>query len=228
MSHHSSVEESFKIYSVVLSVGVVCSLAIVSVYEVTRPIIQRNRIALRQDAIHDVLPATATIAAFQLNETTGQFQPASPDEESAEFVFAGFDRDGELVGLAIETRGMGYQDVIRLLYGYSLDEQAIIGIRVLESRETPGLGNRIETDTSFLSNFARLDVALDPEGTRLAHPIEFVKSGTKTNAWQVDGITGATISSRATAKMLGDSAAYWIPRIQSGRTDFTPTNRKGQ
>jgi Na+-translocating ferredoxin:NAD+ oxidoreductase subunit G len=215
-----------KIYSVVLSVGVVCSLAIVSVYEVTRPIIQRNQIALRQAAILEVLPAAERTEAFQWDSRG--FQLLSTDENRSDVVFAGFDHAGKLVGLAIETRGIGYQDVIRLLYGYSLDEQAIIGIHVLESRETPGLGDRIETDVDFLSNFTRLDVALDAQGSRLAHPIEFVKSRTKTAAWQVDGITGATISSQATAEMIGQSTAYWIPRIQSHRTDFTTTNREEQ
>ena len=45
---------------------------------------------------------------------------------------------------------MGYQDVIRVLYGYSFAEEAVVGIRVLESKETPGLGTRIETDPDFL------------------------------------------------------------------------------
>ena len=228
MSKVSNADESFKIYSVVLSVGVVCSLAVVSVYEVTRPIIRRNQVAFRQTAILEVLPAAATAAAFQFNDSTGQFQPTSTDTDRPDSVFAGFDHAGKLIGLAIETHAMGYQDIIRLMYGYSLDEQAIIGIRVLQSRETPGLGDRIETDTDFFSNFARLDVALDTAGSRLAHPIEFVKSGEKTASWQVDGITGATISSRATATMLGESAAYWIPRIRSRRTDFTPAEREAQ
>ena len=47
---------------------------------------------------------------------------------------------------------MGYQDVIRiLLYGYSPEHQAIVGMRVLESRETPGLGDKIEKDPAFLA-----------------------------------------------------------------------------
>ena len=62
----------------------------------------------------------------------------------ANLVFAGYDDNDQLVGLAIEAQAMGYQDVIRLIYGYSFEAQAIIGIRVLESRETPGLGDRIE------------------------------------------------------------------------------------
>jgi electron transport complex protein RnfG len=216
----TSSEQPVRIYAVVLSVGVVCSLAIVMVYELTRPIIGRNKLALRRSAILDVLSGATTIATFRLDEISGQFQPTSTDAEGADLVFAGFDSQGELVGLAIETQGMGYQDSIRLLYGYSPDDQAIIGIRVLESRETPGLGDRIETDADFLGNFQRLSVGLNSAGTQLAHTIEFVKPGKKTADWQIDGITGATISSRATAEMLRDSTAYWIPRVYPRRTDF--------
>ena len=220
--------QTVRIYGVVLSVGVVCSLAIVSVFEVTRPIIEGSRTTQRQDAILDVLPAAASCTTFRLNATSGQFQPTSSAADDGDIVFAGFDRDGDLVGFAIETRGMGYQDFIRLLYGYSPGDETIIGIRVLESRETPGLGDRIETDAMFLSNFQRLDVTLNAEGTQLARAIEFVKPGTKTDAWQIDGITGATISSRATAQMVRDSAAFWVPRVHSRRTDFTSSHRGEQ
>lgn len=228
MNEQKPSDQTVRIYGVVLSVGVACSLAIVSVFEVTRPIIERNQIAQRQDAIFDVLSGTAFSTTFRLDETTGQFQPTSPDADGSKIVFAGFDRDGKLVGFAIETRGMGYQDFIRLLYGYSPEDDAIIGIRVLESRETPGLGDRIETEPDFLNNFQRLDVTLNEEGTQLAHAIEFVKPGKKTDAWQIDGITGATISSRATAGMLRDSAAFWVPRVHSQWTDFAPSHRKEQ
>jgi Na+-translocating ferredoxin:NAD+ oxidoreductase subunit G len=221
MSNRANVGEPLKIYGVVLCVGIVCSVSIASVYEVTRPIIARNQIALRQAAILDVLPAAAYVTAFRLEASTDQFKQVSASEEGSDLVFAGFDPNGQLVGFAIETRGMGYQDFIRLLYGYSTDEKAVIGIRVLASRETPGLGDRIETDTAFLANFSKLDVRLNEDGTRLAHPIEFVKPGAKAEAWQVDGITGATISSRATAMMIGESAAHWISRIESRMNDFT-------
>ncbi len=228
MNTHWSGEESVKIYGIVLSVGMACSLAIVSVYETTKPIIQRNRVALRQDAILDLLPMATTSVSFRLDESTGQFQPTSSSAQGSDVVFAGFDRAGKLVGVAIETHAMGYQDEVRLMYGYSPCEQAIIGIRVLESRETPGLGDRIETDAKFLSNFGKLDVALDTSGTGLANPIEFVRSGQKTAAWQVDGITGATISSRAVAAMLRESTANWIPLVKAHRTDFVSIDAKDQ
>ena len=115
---------------------------------------------------------------------------------------------------------MGYQDVIRVIYGYSFADEAIIGIRVLESKETPGLGDKIETDPDFLRNFEQLDVSLVEDRSALANPIVPVKSGEKSHPWEVDGITGATISSVAIANILNDSAQYWVPRIQEHLQDF--------
>ncbi len=217
----------WRMYRAVVGVGIACALVIVVVYEVTRPIIERNRSELRRQAVMDVLPGAEISTAFRLNED-GRFEPASADDEVERVVFAGFDKNDVLVGLAIEAQGMGYQDTIRMLYGYSFDLEAIIGIRVLESRETPGLGDRVETDEQFLLNFEKLDVRLTEAGDELANPIEFVKPGAKSHAWQIDGISGATITSEATAKMLGDSAAWWIPRVQPHRSDFVRTGGEQQ
>ncbi len=38
-----------------------------------------------------------------------------------------------------------------------------------------------------------------------------VKHGTKENPWEVDGITGATISSRAIGNIIGASTEQWVP-----------------
>jgi electron transport complex protein RnfG len=140
-------------------------------------------------------------------------------------VFAAYDDGGQLIGFAIEAAGMGYQDKIQLLYGYSLTEQAIIGLYVLESRETPGLGDRIGSDEAFLSNFHRLDVSLTADGDAVANPIEFVPPGKKTSPWQIDGITGATVSSRAVSEILRDSTQYWIPRLSALQSQLTDSAR---
>lgn len=206
-------------YRAVVGVGLGCALLIVLVYEVTRPIIRQKRKQFREQAIMDVLPGARRSGAFRLT-ADGSFEPTSDDSDEVSLVFAGYDENGRLIGLAIEAEAMGYQDKIRLLYGYSFETEAVIGIRVLESRETPGLGDRIETDKSFLSNFEKLDVRLTPNGDSLVHPLQFVKPGQKTAEWQIDGISGATISSRAVAEMLGTSADWWIPRVRSRKQDF--------
>ncbi len=217
------VKATLRIYAVVLSVGIFCGVAIVGVYEITKPIIARNKVAARQNAVLDVLPRATTSVAYQWDDAAESFRIASSDAEGDGLVFVGFDDAEKPVGVAIETKGMGYQDFIRVLYGYSPQEQAIIGVRVLESRETPGLGDRIEKDPVFLKNFEALDVSLAGDGKTLAHPIEFVKPGEKTEPWQIDGITGATISSKATADMLRESSQIWVPRVGTRLSTFTTT-----
>lgn len=214
-----------RMYLAVMGIGIACSLAIVLVYETTWPVIERNRIELRQQAIRHVLPATSESVAFRQNEM-GHYEPCPADSTGSDLVFAGYDEGGHLVGLAIEAEAFGYQDVVRLLYGYSLESESIVGIRILESRETPGLGDRVETDEEFLRNFENLDVRLTPDGRQLLHPIEFVKPGEKQNRWQIDGITGATITSRAVADMLRDSTARRIPDIRLRQSDFIHAGRE--
>jgi len=216
----SAAPRVWPMYRAMVGVGLFCGLLIVSVFQWTRPIIERKKAEALQRAIFQVLPEARSSATFRL-ETDERFtivdgQPAAGDQ----LVYAGYDDAERLIGLAIEARGMGYQDVVVLLYGYAFDAEAVIGIRVLESKETPGLGTRIETDPEFLENFRRLDVALDAGGSTLAHPIVGVKHGSKKQDWQIDGITGATISSMAVANMLRGSTEYWIPRIRRQLDDF--------
>jgi electron transport complex protein RnfG len=200
-------------YRALVGVGLACGLLIVGVYQLTKPVIERNEAEALQRAIFQVLPAARESRAFA-READGWRALDPGAATTAPVVHAAYDADRRLVGVALEARQMGYQDVIRLLYGYAPDQQAIVGIRVLESRETPGLGDRIEKDPAFLANFAHLDVSLAADGASLAHAIEPVKHGEKQHPWQVDGITGATISSVAVANALAHSAAEWIPVIR--------------
>jgi len=77
---------------------------------------------------------------------------------------------------------------------------------VLESRETPGLGDKIIYDEQFHENFVEL--AVEPT-------IVGVKRGEKTNPNEVDTITGATISSNAVIAILNGSSQKWLPLLES-------------
>ena len=79
--------------------------------------------------------------------------------------------------------------------------------------ETPGIGDKIAKDPGFLQNFEALDARVDAAGSGLAHAIVSVKSGSKTEPWQIDAISGATISCKAVARMLNDSAQQAAPVI---------------
>jgi electron transport complex protein RnfG len=206
-------------YRAMVGVGVFCGLVIVSVFQVTRPVIERNKAEALQRAIFHVLPNADTSTTYRLDENGG-FKILEGEGIGEQLVYAGYDDQEELVGLAVEAQGMGYQDVIGLIYGYSFADEAIIGIQVLESKETPGLGDKIETDQAFLQNFERLDVSLVEDLSELANSIVPVKHGAKTHPWEVDGITGATVSSVAIAEILNRSAQYWVPRIRNNLGDL--------
>ena len=116
--------------------------------------------------------------------------------------------------MVVEAEGQGFQDVIRIIYAYSPEKKAIVGFKVLETKETPGLGDKIEKDPHFLENFEALDVRLDADQKSLVHPIEVVKIGNKKDLWQIDAITGATISSKAVGRMVNKSAGERVPVIE--------------
>jgi len=209
-------------YRALVGIGVLCGLLIVTVYLVTLPVIAKNEAEALERAVFAVLPGAQSKESFYLEEN-GRFRPARADDPPPRTVHAGFDAQGSLVGVAVPGQGMGYQDVIRVLYGYVPDRQAIVGMQVLASKETPGLGDRIEKDPDFRQNFAALDVSLAADGQAIANPIQLVKHGEKTRPWQIDGITGATISSKAIAGLLREGSGQWVPIIHAQRAIFTQT-----
>ncbi|NNE47524.1 MAG: FMN-binding protein [Rhodothermales bacterium] len=206
---------SLRMVAVMGSVGLIASTILVATFQITTPFIEANRRAYLENAILDVIPGATTFAFFDIRDDT----VVRADEPHG--LYAGFDSSGALAGLAIESRGQGYQDVIRLLYGYSPDCECVVGMKVLESKETPGLGDKIEKDDTFRANFDALAVETDEANQSLLRTIEMVKSGEKNNPWEIEAITGATVSSRAITRIVGESAAGMIPLLRRNLDQLT-------
>ncbi len=192
-----------------LAVAGLCSgFVLVGVYKWTLPTIQRNRARAIQKAIFNVVPGTVSTGA--LRTENGGLVPFEGNIGAAEerLVYTGLAEDGSLVGFAIPGAGPGFMDTISLLYGFDPDERVITGMEVLESKETPGLGDKILKDDAFLANFKALAV----EGG-----IKGVKKGAKVNPNEVDCITGATISSKAVISILNRSNEETLPLLENVR-----------
>lgn len=200
-------------------VGIVCALLIVVAFQGTLPRINQNKAEALERAVFQVLPGTKNRATFRVNPD-GACEPFQGEARGQRLVYAGFDENNNLVGIAVEAQGQGFQDVIRLIYGYSPEKQAVIGYQVLESKDTPGLGDKVEKDPHFLANFDNLETPLTADGGALQHAIEFVKSGGKQHPWQIEGITGATISSRAVANIMQKSTAEMVPLLTKNLETF--------
>ncbi len=207
---------STKMLIAMVGIGIVCALLIVFTYEQTLPIIEKNKKEALEKAIFKVVPGISATRTFQLTNAN-ELIIADGKDEKAKLVYAGYNKQNELVGVALEGAGQGYADIIKVLYGYNVNTQKIIGFYVLETKETPGLGDKIEKDQHFLDNFKALDAELTEDGTALKNKVITVKNGAKINAWEIDGITGATISSRAIGDLMGESTKFWLPIIQKNK-----------
>jgi electron transport complex protein RnfG len=88
------------------------------------------------------------------------------------------------------------------MIGFDPGSGTLTGIEVLEQKETPGLGDKIETDTAFRSQFPG----------RIA-PLRRVKARSGADRSEVQTITGATISSRAVIRIVNNAVARWRPLL---------------
>lgn len=183
-------------------IATISGLLIVLVYEWTKPVIEANRQALIEAAIFDVIPGS-----------TQRQDLVIEDGGKRSTVYAAYNEKGELRGIAAEAAAQGYSGIIRLLYAYDHTCQCIIGVRVLQLSETPGIGDKIIDDPRFHENFSALDSRLDAAGEALANPIVTVRAGKKTEAWQIDAISGATISSEAVGRALRENTEWLLPRL---------------
>lgn len=219
----ASSASSMKMLQAMVGIGIMCALMIVLTFQGTLPRIERLRAEALEKAIFKVIPGSVTKKTFQLNENN-ELVESSGEDKDAQLVYAGYDESGQLAGIAVPASGMGFADVLRILYGYDPDEQAVVGFYVLETKETPGLGDKIEKDPKFLANFDALDVSLAENQTALKNTVVTVKNGEKENPWEIDGITGATITSRAIGNIIGTSTQQWIPLIQQNIETFENNN----
>jgi electron transport complex protein RnfG len=181
--------------------GLLSGLAIVGIFLITQPMIERNRAEALEAAIYRVLEGARTRVAFVIREgKLARFESPDGSLPKEEAVYAGYDEAGALLGFAIPAEGAGFQDTIKLLYGYNVERKRVVGMEVLASLETPGLGDKIIKDAKFVGSFR--DLAVEPE-------IVAVKSGSSGEN-EIDAISGATISSNAVVRIINQSNTRWL------------------
>jgi electron transport complex protein RnfG len=211
--------------------GLLSGLTIVGVYRATLPVIRANDARFLRQAVFEVVPGSETMQRLvwqgQGEGANGHLEPAAGVLGEEPSVYAAYTGEGRFVGFAIPAEGPGFQDTIRLLYGFDPERERIVGMAVLESRETPGLGDRIYKDQDFVGQFR--DLAVEPA-------VELVKEA-PTAPNQVDAITGATISSAAVVTIIGNGNELWLDRLpeagdapalaETAGDEGTPSDRGG-
>ena len=103
----------------------------------------------------------------------------------------------DTMGYILRIKGQGFADAIEILVGIRYDDRLMIpGIRILDQKETPGLGDKI-TRRKWNSQFdnqpsGKMRVVQNPEARKK-----------KNN--QIDAITGATVSSKCVCGIVNQA-----------------------
>jgi len=182
--------------------GLISGIAIIGIYESTLPTITANKARELREAVFKVLPGVSRMQA--LVHRDGELIVVEMPDKDEPVIYGGYDDQGDFVGYAIPAAGPGFQDTIAILYGYEPRKKLVVGMEVLESRETPGLGDKIYKDAVFVGGFSALSV--EPQ-------IVAVKKGTKSSPNEIDAITGATISSKAVVRIINETHASWSAQL---------------
>lgn len=157
------------------TISLVASACLGFVYELTKEPIALSVLNKKLEAIRMVVPE------FDNNPNNEMYRLPTGEGDSLEIYPA--KKDGEIVGYAVNTySGKGFSGKISLMTGFKSDG-TIIGITVLDQKETPGLGTKM-AEPGFKDQFNN------------KNPAEFTLK-VKKDGGPVDAITAATISSRA-------------------------------
>lgn len=172
----AKMESTFKNMALSLTIiSLVASACLGFVYEFTKKPIGLSILNKKLNAIRQVVPE------FDNNPDAEMFRLPTGEGDSLDVYPA--KKDGEVVGYAVNTyTRKGFSGNISLITGFKPDG-TIINIAVLEQKETPGLGTKMN-EPAFKDQF----IGKNPSVFALK---------VKKDGGPVDAITAATISSRA-------------------------------
>jgi electron transport complex protein RnfG len=169
--------------------SLIAGAALAFTYEATMPRIRVNETKARQEALKDVVPATVRFTTLKLKvQLTGASGKPEPKELE---IYRCLDSAGQVAGLAYIAEPAGFADLIQVMVGLDPVDRKVLAIRVLDLKETPGLGVKVREDR-FTRQF---------RGKSLEDAFAAARSGS-----DVQAVTGATISSKAVAHGVKESA----------------------
>ena len=163
-------------------VTAIAALALGGVYNVTKePIALAKRLKIEK-SIGEVLPEFDSITETKV----------LPEGGKDSLTFYSATKQGEFVGTAIRTyTDVGYSGRFWIMVGF-VDGDIVSGTSVLEHKETPGLGDKMEASKSFDKSKGMSW----PDQFKSKNLTEYKLKVTK-DGGDVDAITAATITSRA-------------------------------
>jgi electron transport complex protein RnfG len=173
------------------------------VYTGTQAVIAERQKADLEAALKDLFPA-----GDSFEEITGEVKSADPSVSfKNEYAVKA---SGAVIGLAVRAMGASYGGPITVLAGIGADGK-ISGVKVLENKDTPGLGANAASPTYFVDRASKTTFTGQFKGKAITDGF-VVKS-------DVAAITASTITSKAVTgvvKACGLASGEWLAAKSGG------------
>jgi electron transport complex protein RnfG len=104
-------------------------------------------------------------------------------------------KDNKPVAVTIEKYGQGFGGLLGVIAGFNLTTNSLVGAGITTLSETPGVGTLV-TKRSFTEQFSKMK--------------KDAVYKVKKDGGDIDGISGATISSRAVANAIAQANNFYI------------------
>jgi len=183
---------------ILATIAAFCTALVAATWQLTEDRIEANKKAFIERSLQPAL--AGLFFDSSVTESILIIPPphALPGREAA-IVYRVYTGTEPVAALFVVSARDGYSGPIRLLIGITMDGD-VTGVRVLEHRETPGLGDRIETTKS--------DWVLQFDGRSLQNP-ELSGWAIKSDDGEFDQLTGASVTPRAIIRAIKETLIYF-------------------
>lgn len=178
-------------------------VALAVVYTITLPVIETRTAAELETALTDLFPESDSF-----EEISGTIQSSDDSIEFANVYL--LKKNGKALGLAIRAIGASYGGPITVLAGIGTDKH-ISGVKILENKDTPGLGANASSPHYFVDRDAQLTFYGQYTDKSIQDPFELKND--------VAAITASTITSNAVNKLVkvsSQAAGNWLENNTGG------------
>lgn len=156
--------------------------------------------SLTKDAILENSKISKEDLAIIMPAAKGIEETSFTTDEIVKEVYKAVDGSSE-IGYVFKVTTKGFHGPIDVVVGIEKDK--ISGIKILSHSETPGLGAKVEED-KFTNKFKSISIGKD---------IEMIKVP-PTSDNQVEGISGASVSSKAVGTAISDAMRYYQKNVK--------------
>lgn len=180
------------------AIAAICTSLVAFTYHLTADRIAANDKALLEQSLAPALSDLFFDSGVSESRLVLSPPHELPGDEEA-LIYRIYAEGKPVAALFVVTARDGFAGPIRILLGVDM-QGSITGIRILRHKETPGLGDKIES--------RRSDWVKQFPGRSIGNP-EVTEWALRRDGGQFDALTGASVTPRAVVKAMRDTLVYF-------------------